>query len=68
MGPSIAKVDIVVATKPAEKAETLRAPAALLQSLSQVTEIPAKNSRGYIPSGASTALCKDGRINKADPY
>ena len=51
MGRPIAKVDRVVATKPAEKAETLRAPAALLQLLSQVT-----NSQSYIQRCVNSVL------------
>ena len=42
MGASIAKVDRVVAAKPAENAEAMRAPPRMLQSLSQATELKAK--------------------------
>ena len=42
MGPSIAKADRAVATKPAENAEAMRAPPRMLQSLSQATELKAK--------------------------
>ena len=42
MGPSIEKVDRVVAAKPAENAEAMRAPPRMLQSLSQATELKAK--------------------------
>jgi len=42
MGPSIAKADRAVATKPSENAEAMRAPPRMLQSLSQATKLKAK--------------------------